>query len=247
ILLGIAIFAILIAWASTKWAAVGTFTAIIFAVGAGLPGYSIQLAGMRTLFSLIGMLWAFLGIEIQRFAVSHRIQQQSQSESAASEQKPPTPRLAALRSALMIGIASAIGYTIGFVLGLPRDFWAVVTIIVAIRPSPSLTINLTCMMVFGTIIGALIAAVITLENSDPYLRLVLLFSFAVMLYATMRVNVILTQIFLVPFIIILLNIYYHGEWYLSFIRILDVAFGGAIAVTMVYLWSALSGSRLFRE
>jgi hypothetical protein len=48
------------------------------------------------------------------------------------------------------------------------------------------------MMVFGTIIGALIAAVITLENSNPYLRLVLLFSFAVMLYATMRVNVILT-------------------------------------------------------
>ncbi|MGA9150172.1 MAG: hypothetical protein WBZ36_06325, partial [Candidatus Nitrosopolaris sp.] len=56
ILLGIAIFAILIAWTSTKWAAVGTFTAIIFAVGAGLPGYSIQSAGMRTLFSLIGML-----------------------------------------------------------------------------------------------------------------------------------------------------------------------------------------------
>jgi hypothetical protein len=46
------------------------------------------------------------------------------------------------------------------------------------------------MMVLGTIIGALIAAVITFENSNPYLRLVLLFSFAVMLYATMRVNVL---------------------------------------------------------
>ena len=103
------------------------------------------------------MLWALLGIEIQRFALSHRIQQASQS-SAASEQQPPTPRLAALRSALMIGIASAIGYTIGLVLGLPRDFWAVLTIIVAIRPSPSLTISFTSMMVFGTIIGALIAS-----------------------------------------------------------------------------------------
>jgi hypothetical protein len=63
-----------------------------------------------------------------------------------------------------------------------------------------------------------------------------------MLYATMRVNVILTQIFLVPFII---------SSSISIIpvdgRILDVAIGGAIAVTMVYLWSALSGSRLFRE
>jgi uncharacterized membrane protein YccC len=144
----------------------------------------------------------------------------------------------------MIGIASAIGYTIGLVSGLQRDFWAVLTIIIAIRPSPSLTISFTSMMVFGTIIGALIAAVITLENSNPYLRLALLFSFAVMVFATMRVNVVLTQIFLVPFIIILLNIYYPGQWYLSFIRILDVAIGGAIAVAMVYLWSALSGSRL---
>ena len=49
---------------------------------------------------------------------------------------------------------------------------------------------------------------------------------------------------LVPFIIILLNIYYPGEWYLSFIRILDVAIGGAIAVAMVCLWSALNSSRL---
>jgi hypothetical protein len=64
---------------STKWAPVGTFTAILFAVGAGLPGYSIQSTGVRTLFSLIGMLWALIGIEIQRFALSHRIQQPSQS------------------------------------------------------------------------------------------------------------------------------------------------------------------------
>src|SRR5215831_4476692 len=247
ILLGIGIFVALTARVSTKWTPVGTFAAIIFAVGAGLPGYSVQSAGVRTLFSLIGMLWALLGIEIHRFALSHRIQQQqqSQSESIVSEQQPPTqPRLVALRSALMIGIASAIGNTIGLVSGLPRDFWAVLTIIVAIRPSPSLTISLTCMMVLGTILGALIAAVITLENSNPYLRLVLLFSFAVMLFATMRVNVILTQIFLVPFIIILLNIYYPGQWYLSFIRILNVAIGGAIAVAMVCLWSALSASRL---
>ncbi|MFZ0513044.1 MAG: hypothetical protein WAM14_15655, partial [Candidatus Nitrosopolaris sp.] len=44
ILLGIAVFVALIARVSTKWAPVGTFTAILFAVGAGLPGYSIQSA-----------------------------------------------------------------------------------------------------------------------------------------------------------------------------------------------------------
>ena len=51
ILLGIGIFVALTARVSTKWAPVGTFAAIIFAVGAGLPGYSIESAGVRTLFS----------------------------------------------------------------------------------------------------------------------------------------------------------------------------------------------------
>jgi uncharacterized membrane protein YccC len=240
LLLGIGVFVALIAQVSSKWAPVGTFTAIIFAIGVGLPGYSIQSAGLRALLSLIGMLWALIGIEIHRFVLSKRIQL-SESQSAANEQ--PMPRLEVLRSALMIGIASALGYTIGLVLGLPRDFWAVVTIIIAIRPNISATTTFTSMMVIGTIVGALIA-LITLENSNLSLRLALLFSIAVMVFATMKVNVILTQIFLVPFIIILLNIYYPGEWYLSFIRILDVAIGGAIAVAMVYLLSALSGSRL---
>jgi hypothetical protein len=148
ILLGFAVFAALFVWAITKWLAIGMFTAIIFAIGVALSGYSIQSAGLRTLFSLIGMLWALLGIEIQCFVLSHRrIQQQlSQSESAAAseQQQPlPTPRLAALRSALIIGIASAIGYTIGLVLGLPRDFWIIVTIIVAIQPNGSNSLTIT--------------------------------------------------------------------------------------------------------
>ena len=76
------------------------------------------------------------------------------------------PRLEALRSALLIGIASALGYTIGLVLGLPRDFWIVITIILAIRPNPNLTITFVSMMVMGTIAGSIIATVITLETSN---------------------------------------------------------------------------------
>ena len=70
ILLGIGVFVALFAWSNTKWAAVGMFTAIVFAVGVGLPGYSIQSAGLRTFFSLIGTLWALLGIVIHRFVIS---------------------------------------------------------------------------------------------------------------------------------------------------------------------------------
>lgn len=120
ILLGIGIFVALFAWSYTKWVAVGMITAIVFAVGVGLPGYSIQSAGLSTLVSLIGMLWALLGIEIHRFVISHRIQLSEPRNAAAAGEKQPMPRLeAAIRSALLIGIASALGYTIGLALGLP--------------------------------------------------------------------------------------------------------------------------------
>ena len=236
LLLGIGVFVALFAWSYTKWAAVGMFTAIVFAVGVGLPGYSIQSAGLRTFFSLIGMLWALLGIEIHRFVTSHRIQISGPvSTVAAIGEKQSMPRLETLRSALLIGIASALGYAIGLVLGLPRDFWIVITIIFAVRPNPNLTITFVSMMVMGTIAGSVIGAVITLETSNHYLLLALLFSFVAVLLAVIGVNVILIQIFLVPFIIILLSIYYPGQWYISLFRILDVAIGGAIAVAMVYL------------
>jgi hypothetical protein len=235
ILLGIGVFVSLFAWSYTKWAAVGMITAIVFAVGVGLPGYSIQSAGLRTLVSLIGTLWALLGIQIHRFVISHRLQLPEPINAAAAGEKQSTPRLETLRSALIIGIASALGYTIGLILGLPRDFWIVITIILAVRSNPNLTITFASMMVMGTIAGSIIAAVITLETSNHYLLLALLFSFAVVLFAIIGVNIILIQIFLVPFIIILLGIYYPGQWYISLFRILDVAIGGAIAVAIVYL------------
>ena len=89
------------------------------------------------------------------------------------------------------------------------------------------------MMVMGTIAGSIIAAVITLGTSNLYLLLAFLFSFVAVLFAVIGVNIILIQIFLVPFIIILLDIYYPGQWYLSLFRILDVAIGGAIAIALV--------------
>ena len=237
ILLGIGIFVALFAWSYTKWAAVGMFTAIVFAVGVGLPGYSIQSAGLRTLLSLMGTLWALLGIEIHRFVISHgtQLSEPGSNVAAAIDEKQSKPRLEVLRRALLIAIASALGYTIGLVLGLPRDFWIVITIIFAVRPNPNLTITFASMMVMGTIAGALIAAVITLETSSHYLFIALLFSFAAVLFAVIGVNVILIQIFLVPFIIILLSIYYPGQWYLPLVRILDVGIGGTIAIAMVYL------------
>jgi uncharacterized membrane protein YccC len=89
------------------------------------------------------------------------------------------------------------------------------------------------------VVGALIAAAITLGTSSPYLLSVLLFAFSVLMFAGRGVNTVLFQMSLVPFMIILLNIIYPGEWYFAFDRILDVAIGGAIAIGVVYVFDAV--------
>jgi uncharacterized membrane protein YccC len=74
------------------------------------------------------------------------------------------------------------------------------------------------------------------------------FSFAVVVFATPGVSMYTSPNILILFVIILLNIYYPSQRYLSFIRIFNVAIGAAIAVAVVYLLKALSGARLtFRK
>src|SRR5712691_9553881 len=67
ILLGIGVFVALFAWARTKWAAVGMFTAIVFAVGVGLPGYSIQSAALSMSRYLIRRIQATATIVLQPY------------------------------------------------------------------------------------------------------------------------------------------------------------------------------------
>ncbi len=58
--------------AKPGWAQVGTFTAIFFAVGVGLPGGSTADAGERLVLSLLGGLWGFLGIGLRSYFASRR-------------------------------------------------------------------------------------------------------------------------------------------------------------------------------
>ena len=62
VFLSIAVSVVLLARVSPKWAATGTFTAITFAVGVGIPGASTEEAALRLSYSLSGGLLALLGV-----------------------------------------------------------------------------------------------------------------------------------------------------------------------------------------
>jgi hypothetical protein len=240
-LTGVGIFAALMIATRKGWGQVATLTAINFAVGVGLVGGSVAVAEDRLVFAMFGALLAFTGIALRQLFLSRRPAAKSPAGfAAASPPAEPKPRMSWIRSdsfehAALVGLAATVGHTIGVVLGLPRDFWIVVTIIISLRPSLGETFTSTSLVVIGTAIGAVIAASITLTISNDYLLWVLLFAFAIAMFATRNMNFGLTQLFITPLIIILLNILYPGQWLLAETRIVDVAIGGSLSLLTVLL------------
>jgi uncharacterized membrane protein YccC len=235
----------LLASGNPRLTLVGTFTALSFAVGLGLPGGSVSVAGERLLLSLAGGLWALVGAWAHRSLVRNR-----GSRAPGHPTDSPTARIRhyftpapldseEFRYALVVGVASTVGFAIGISLGLPRDFWIVLTIIIALRPRLGPTIDTTEMVVLGTIAGAAIAGAITLEISNVVVVELLMLAFALALFSTRGVNLGLVQASLTPFIIILLNLLYPGQWQLAELRIIAVVIGGMVAIATVYL----AGSR----
>lgn len=235
LLVGIGVFFPMMVHGNSRWTRVGTFTAITFAVGVGLPGdYTAAL--LRAIFSVLGTLLSLLGIVVQRY-LSEKISSRKVGHYRQIEQPNAMESLHpdALRNALTIGAASAVGFLIGSLLGLPRDFWIVVTIILTVQPSLNATLTFTSGMVLGTILGAVLGAAVVIGTKNIYLQLVFLSLFALMMFATSGVNLALVQVFLAPFIIILLNIIYVGRTDFAEARVIDVAIGGLVSIATVYV------------
>ena len=225
---GLGIFLPMLLHGNERWTRIGTYTAITFAMGVGLPGLS-NAPFLRAFYSIVGTLWALAGISLQRVIESRKAREGIKVSIKRFELHPD-----AVRSALTMGVASAFGFWIGMALGLPRDFWVVVTIIITVQPSFNSTLKFTSRMVLGTIAGALIGAAVLYSN-QLYLELALLGVFAVLMFASRGVNLGLVQIFLAPFIIVLLNFVYGGTADFAEARVLDVAIGGVISLATVYV------------
>ncbi len=234
ILLAVSLFVILLARGRLNWASVSTFTAIAFALGIGLPGASLQEAGLRAIFALIGAFWGVLGVELRRSVMERR--KRSVKIAASTLPTSQMSRAENLRSAFVLAIACAIGFSLGTVLGFPKDYWVIFTIIVTVRPSISLTLTFTSLMAAGTIVGAVIGgATSILIGNETYLLTALLLLIGFLLFALRGVNFGIMQVFVSSFIIILFNIVFPGEWFLAVYRVADVTIGIGISLAVVGL------------
>ncbi len=240
-LVSLGVFLFLLAKTSTSWAQVALVAAVVFVVGVGLPGATVSDSVERLWTLMAGDVWVLLGIAFQR-SRQPPVGTPGGPRVAPQDSRHLHPFLGdlsqhpeVLGQAFVTAIAAAIGLAIGIALHLPRDIWIMVTIIIAIRPGIGPTINSTIVLAVGTVFGAMIAAAVTLEVTSLFILAALLFLFAFGMFASRFVNQALFQALVTPFLIVLLNIIYPGDWWFAFARIADVAVGGVVAVLVVYL------------
>lgn len=229
-LTGLAIFVFLLLELEGVWALVGSIAAVFFAVGVGLPGGSDAEAVTRLVFTFAGCLLAFGGAWIHR-ALTDRAHAGFELEFPKVKNRFHSDTF---RDIVAVSIASALGLAIGIGLHLPRDYWIVITILIVSRPRILPTVSLTTSMIFGTLIGAAIGAVVAVEISNASMLELILLILGILLFSTRGVNLGLTQLFLAPFIIIVINLLYPGNWLVAAYRVIDVAIGGAIATATIY-------------
>ena len=225
ILIGTIVAAIL--YVATRLGApgAGTTVAILFVVPIGLPGGGLDDAALRTGLILAGGGCALIGAMLPRWWPG----------LASTPRGPPRPipvldAAACLPYAVAVGATVALGFVVAHQLDLGRDFWVMLTVLVALRPDLAGTFSLATQRIAGTIAGAAIAYGITVSTSSfPILLATLAFATA-LTFATRTMNYVVFATALTVFVICLLNLAYSGGPTLALDRIEDTVLGGALAV-----------------
>jgi uncharacterized membrane protein YccC len=144
------------------------------------------------------------------------------------------------RHAIRLGAAAAIATAIAAALRLPRGYWVVVTVLIVLKPNFGGTIERVIQRIGGTIIGGVIAMLISVfirDKSMLFLCVALLAftSFSIRSFGYGYFTLVLTPLFMV-----LLDLANPGTWEVSLYRILDTLVGGVLALiggyTLFPIW-----------
>ncbi len=144
-------------------------------------------------------------------------------------------------SAVATGAAVSIGLLVGVVLGLPRDYWVLLTIIVVMRSSLNATLERMGSRITGTILGAGLGGIITSLLLPASFSLPILGVFISAAIVMQRANYLLYALFLTPFVVVLLNLLAPAGITVAIDRVVDTLIGGLIgAVTALLVGLARS-------
>jgi uncharacterized membrane protein (TIGR01666 family) len=134
------------------------------------------------------------------------------------------------RHALRISIATLIGFIISLLFPVGHSYWILLTIIVILKPAYSLTKKRNYQRLAGTVLGAFIGLLILYFIKDKEVLFVMMLLMMVGTYSLMRINYMISVIFMTPYILLLFHLLSNASFETIIQdRITDTAIGFGIA------------------
>jgi uncharacterized membrane protein YccC len=140
----------------------------------------------------------------------------------------------AMRHALRVAIVTAAAVLVTRLLNLPRGYWVTISAIIILQPYSGATLIKVLQRVLGTVAGALLTAGLVALIHDTRGLLVVVFVFAAVCVAFLRVNYLIYSIFLTPTFVLLAEMS-AGDWHLAELRVMNTLIGGVLGLAGAWL------------
>ncbi len=232
-LVGAGVFVALALARGVEWENAGLIAAVMLAFAVGVPPTTAPGLFLRPAAVLLGGIWALSAL----FALS--VLGSSLSLVRVGSHRAPTAAPSASGAAVTVhaGVVAAtatLGLLLGHELGLPRDYWIVLTVLVALRLDLAATLSFSSRRIVGTIVGAAAAFFVTTLTSDPWILLPVLVATTTLVFASRGVNYVVNAIGITLTVIVLLNLVYSGGPSLALARVIDTVIGGSLALVVSF-------------
>jgi uncharacterized membrane protein YccC len=152
-------------------------------------------------------------------------------------------RSSSFRHALRLGVASAIGGLLAASEHLVRGYWIPMTVVIVLKPNFGGTLQRSVQRITGTILGALVGALLVLASPEPWVLWAVLPALVFATFALRNFNYTLFALSLTPTVLLMLDIAHPITVTDSFLRVLHTIIGSVLALLSGYLLFPLWESR----
>jgi uncharacterized membrane protein YccC len=139
-----------------------------------------------------------------------------------------------VRHALRLATLVAAAVWLSAALGLRRNYWITITVVIILQPYTGATTQKALQRVAGTVLGAIITAGLAAVMHDSHAMLVLIFVFVAACVALLPLNYAAYSIFLTPAFVLLAEAG-ANDWHLAGLRVTNTLIGGAMALVGAWL------------
>ena len=140
------------------------------------------------------------------------------------------------RHAARMAIVMAIGYILSLNLNVGNhSYWILLTIMVILKPGFGLTKQRNFQRLIGTVIGGTVGALILMSVADETSLFFLLLFFMVATYSLIRINYVVSVVFMTPYILIMFSFLDMNTFTILRERIVDTLIGSGLAFISSYI------------